>query len=283
MKFKLLYILFSITLILFLIIIVVLPFLLLEYLPGEISGFLPALLYFWELNWVFILAWLLLLTLVNVFYFYNRDLYLLLEKENWPALIRYLENLVIQNNYHSVKLVRLLVNTYFLLSDVESIVALEKNLQIIKPSLINHNALVFGTAHILVNDIPGALRFFDKQRKIASSKTRDWIRWYYAFSLLLSRQYEKSGEEFSFILNITKNKVIIALSSYFLSEIIALVLHNKYKEYKDISFAASERVKKALPGMIYWNKEVSRLSLEVHAAVISKYLRETGIWLYRST
>jgi hypothetical protein len=29
-----------------------------------------------------------------------------------------------------------------------------------------------------------------------------------------------------------------------------------------------------------WQREITQLSTEIHAAVIAKYLKETGIWLY---
>jgi hypothetical protein len=145
---------------------------------------------------------------------------------------------------------------------------------------VDANVLLFGTARILGGDISGAVHFFETRKETAKPKIREWVRWYYGFALLLDRQFEKAGDEFTLLARVSADGVISALSSYFLSETLAGLLPESYSVYKEIASLGKERVKEALPDIKDWNKEVSRLCSEIHAAAIAKYMEETGGWLY---
>ena len=271
MKFKSIFILFSVTLLFFIAVLVLLPFFLLGTSFSES---------FWRFNWPLLAVLLVLYIVFNIFYFTNRRLFLLLEKEDWPALVRYLEDKVIQKGRFTSRMVRLLANSYLVLSDSAAVMSLENKTAVARPSLIDANALVFGTARILGKDISGAVRFFEARKNTVKAGLKEWVRWYHGFALLLNRQFEEAGEEFSLLVKMSKDGVITALSSYFLSQTIARALPEKEYEYTEISNAGRERVKKAMPSLKSWNREVSRLSMEIHAAALSKYMEETGRWLY---
>ena len=271
MKFKTLFLLFSITLIFFLGILVILPYYMLGTSYSET---------FWRTNWPLLLVWVFLFIGMNAFYFTNRRLFTLLEKEDWPALVRYLEDKVIQRGRYSPRLVRLLANSYLVLSDSAGVMSLENKTAMVKPGLVDANALVFGTARILGKDISGAVHFFENRKDTAKPAVREWMRWYHGFALLLDRQYERAGDEFSLLARVSGDGVITALSSYFLSESLALVLPEKFSEFREISSTGKKRVLDALPRQKNWQREVSSLSTEIHAAALLKYMGETGKWLY---
>ena len=205
---------------------------------------------------------------------------MLLEKEDWPALVRYLEDKVIQKGKYSSRMVRLLANSYLVLSDSAAVMNLENKVALAKPSLIDTNALIFGTARILGGDISGAIRFFEGRKDTVKAESKDWVHWYHGFAQLLDSQFEEAGESFSLLARFSKDGIIAALSSYFLFETIAPALHEKEAEYIKISFENRDRVCNTLPKKENWRREVSKLSTEIHAAAISKYLEEAGNWLY---
>jgi len=236
---------------------------------------------FWQFNWPLVLILAVLYLGFNIFYFTNRKLFLLLEKEDWPALVRYLEDKVIQRGKYSPRLVRLLANSYLVLSDSAAVMSLENKAALAKPSIIDTNVLIFGTARILGGDISGAIRFFESRKDTAKADTKEWVKWYHGFSLLLDRQFEEAGECFSVLARISGNGVVVAISSYFLFETIAPALPEKSEEYTKDALLGKERVCKILPKIENWKKEVSKLSTEIHAAAISKYLEEAGNWLYK--
>ena len=205
---------------------------------------------------------------------------MLLEKEDWPALVRFLEDQVIQKGRYSRRKVRLLANSYLVLSDSAAVMSLENKAAIIRPSLVEANALVFGTARILGKDLSGAVRFFEIHRETVRHGMREWASWYYAYSLLLTRQYDRAGEEFAILARLSKDRIICALSSFFLSEILYRTLHEKYNEYREISDSGRGKVRRALPSISYWNREVSRIYTDIHVAALSRHIEETGRWLY---
>ena len=232
------------------------------------------------MNWPLFLVWVVLFAAFLVFYFTNHTLFLLLEKEDWPALVRYLEGAVIQKGRYSSRLVRLLANSYLVLSDSESVIKLENKAGIVKPALIDKNALVFGVARILGRDTASAVHFFEARKEKAKTGIKEWVSWYYGFALLLDRQLEKAALEFSLLARFSGDGIITALSSYFLSDNLAVTLPDKMEELQQISIEGKERVLKTLPKVETWRREVLRLSTEIHIAIISKYIEETGLWLY---
>ena len=271
MKFKLLFTLFNLTLILFLGVIILLPILIMG--PAVTPSF-------WRINWLLILLWSFFLIAFNIFYFTNRELFILLEKEDWPALVRHLEERVIQKGNYSPRLVKLLANSYLVLSDSAAVMSLENKTAIAKPALVNTNALVFGTARILAHDVSGAVRFFQTRKDTVKPALKNWVHWYCGFAMLLNSQFEEAANEFSVLARFSPDGVVTALSSYFIVEFIGKISPEKEAEFREHSSMGRERVLKALPAIENWKKEVSRLSTEIHAAAITKYLDETSKWLY---
>ena len=271
MKFKSIFILFNLTLVFVTGIVSLLPFFMLG------SSFTES---FWRINWPLILLLIVLFAGFNVFYFINRKLFLLLEKEDWPALVRYLEDRVIQKGNYSPRLVRLLANCYLVLSDSAAVMSLENKVAIAKPALVDENALVFGTARILGKDISGAVRFFDVRKKTVKAGLGEWVHWYHGFALLLDRQYEDAAAAFSVLAKEAKDGIVTGLSSYFLYQNISQALPTKKHEFGEIAALGADRVRKALPGFAKWNRERSRLSTEIYAAALSKYMEDSCQWLY---
>jgi hypothetical protein len=173
-----------------------------------------------------------------------------------------------------------LANSYLVLSDSASVMTLENKTAINKPALIDTNALVFGTARVLGNDITGAAHFFKARKETAKAASKDWVSWYYGFSLLLNRQIEDAVKEFAILASSSTNGVVTALSSYFLQQNIYIISPQFRQEFREISEAGRKRAQDAIPNIKAWKREIDRLSPEIHAAAIAKYLEDTGIWLF---
>jgi hypothetical protein len=271
LKFKLIFIISSIALLLFLVSLIFVPY---YILGSSLSAS------FWKMNLPLLLVWLFLFLALNIFYFTNKKLFLLLEKEDWPALIGYLEEQIISKGRYNSRQVRLLVNSYLVLSDTAAVMSLENKVAINKPALVDANVLVFGTARILGNDYVGAVRFFKTRKETAKAPFRNWVAWYYGFSLLLNRQIEAANKEFAVLASSSMDGVITALSSYFLQQNIYAMLPQFRQEFREISEAGRKRALTAIPKKKAWKREIDGLSADIHVAAISKYLNDTGIWLY---
>jgi hypothetical protein len=284
LKFRYIFIAFNIIIFCFLLVIGVLS---VYILGSEIA------LEFWQASRFFILLMFLVLVGLDVFYGLNRRLYVLLEREDWPGLSQYLETRIIQHKRYSSSQVRLLVNTYFILSEPASVVDLERRIAQGKPALIEEYALLFGAARILAKDMSGAVQFFSDRldaavarsgkglcRKKDPRKTA-WIRFYYGFTLLLERQFSIAAEQFVILSKEAKDPVSIGLSSYFLADILSRVLLDRGLDLQATAEDGRNRVGAALHTIDAWYKEATKLQTEIYGAILVPYLRDAGRWIYR--
>ena len=269
MKFKFIFFLFNMTLLFLLAVILLLYFSTMNSTLAE-----P----FWRMNWPFISMWMLLICGFNTFYFLNRQLFLLLEKEDWPALVIYLENRVVYRGNYSSRLVRLLAYSNLVLSNSPAVISLENKIAMAKPALLDAHALLFGTARVLARDITGALRFFEARKKTAAYSIRDWVCWYHGFTLLLSGRIEEASDVFIPLTLRSKDGVITALSSYFLNQSVRRIIDGA--ALIEVSQKGRDRALKLLPALKNWDREMIRLSTEIHGAAITKYLNECARWVY---
>lgn len=236
---------------------------------------------FWGANWPFLIILFLILAGLDFFYFTNRRLFTLLEREDWPALVTYLEGKVFRRGQYRSRLVGLLSNTYLVLQDFPAMLRLENQLAVVKPSLLEEHALVFGLARILGKDFTGAARFFkglsDKAKAVPD---RSWIIWFYGFSLFLSRQMAQAADQFVLLAKVSGDALPAGLAAFFLADTLQKSLPERREEFLDAAEAALKRVKKSLPQRAHWEKERGRLKTEIYTVVISKYLDDAGNWLY---
>lgn len=239
---------------------------------------------FWRIGWPLALILTLVLAGLDVFFVLNHRLYYLLEREDWPALIQYLETRLFRKGHYTSRLVQLLANTYLVLSDSPAVISLENKVAIVKPALVHANALVFGAARILDKDYAGAARFFETHVEATGDKRgrdAEWLRWYQGFALLLDHQYQQAAERFLVIAETSPNPLPTALSAYFLTEPLGKALYTRRGELNLAAENGRNRIKAALPKRAAWERDIAKLQNEVHVAILTKYIADTSNWLYR--
>jgi hypothetical protein len=266
MKLKTLFIMFNCVVVFFLVVVGIMPIVMKISMDTQ---YLP-------------LALLVILVLagLDVYYFFNYRLLSLLEKDDWPALIQYLEGKVLKKGRFSQRSVHLLTQTYLIMSDTASAVNLENKTAVASPRLVEKNALVFGAARLLAKDISGAEKFFEAHLKTAPKKDRLWIRFYYGFSLLLDWRFQEGSGEFMDIVKSSNNPVLTGLSAWFLFDFLNKALPD---QRADIAAAAEEgkaKAKAAIYDLEEWKVRVLKLQREVHVALHAKSLNDAGKWLW---
>jgi hypothetical protein len=232
---------------------------------------------FWRGAWLLGPLALFLAGAVDCYFLANRGVYRLLQKEDWPALIQELETRVIRKGGYPPHLVKLLANTYLVLSDARGVTELEKKLEMNKPALIRKNALIFGTARILTGDLTGAARFFAS--RLEEGGRSPWLSWYHGFALLLDRQFAAAAREFSLLAEESPDGIITGLSSWFLGDTLDKFLPEKglYR----LAEAGRARVLKAFKRRFDWNREIKAIETEVFAAVLSSYINKAADFIYQ--
>ena len=237
---------------------------------------------FWAANWPLALALVAVLLIINAFFIVNWRLFILLEREDWPALAHYLEGRVIGKGRWNSRLVRLLANTYLVLSDPRAVATLEGKVAAAKPKLIDKNALVFGVARVLSGDAAGAVSFFSARRVSKKTESPEWVEWYYAFSLLLAHDFQAAADALLPLSATAKDAIVVALSASFLGDSIARALPARQAELAAAAEAARSRVLKRFPSRDQWNKEAEKARADIHAVVLAKSIDEAAAGLYEA-
>jgi hypothetical protein len=251
---------------------------------------------FWQSAWPVAVFLFLVMIAMNLFYALNFRLYHLLEREDWPALVGYLEKRIIEKGRCHSFGVRLLANTYLLLSDNEAFANLENKVAAVKPALLENLALVFGTGRLIRRDYAGAVRFFDDRLAARDKKKRApgaanaavrsapaeslWLFWYSGFALLFNARYAAAAERFAELARTTKDPMVTALAAWFLERILVKALPEQQGEFAVLAEDARKRVKILLPRRSAWDKKTETIRDEIYAIPISGYLQSIADWLY---
>jgi tetratricopeptide (TPR) repeat protein len=228
----------------------------------------------WPLGFIFIA----LPVALNVFFWINRQLFALLEREDWSALAEYLEKKIYQEGHYNSRYVQLFAQSCLSLGYFDKVIEFSQKVFTEKPALLEANALIFGAAHLLSGNNASAADFYRERLEKASSKDEnyEWIHWYYGFSLTMLGQIEQAGAIFGTLANSARGIPVTGLSSFFLLE--------KFKNNAQWSKNAEngrDRVCKVLKTIDKWNVNIAKLKTKVHGTIIRNYLDETGLWLYR--
>jgi hypothetical protein len=275
LKFRAFIISFNVFLLFFLALVCILPFVAL----GKDLAFS-----FWKTNWYAVPLVLAILATVDIYFVINGRIFFLLEKEDWPALVQLLEEKVFRRGRYTSRLVKLLANTYLVLSDAGAVTELEKKLLAKKSKLIGDNVLIFGAARILNKDHQGAAEFFSSRlpggENYKGGARSEWIRWYCGFSLLLSRNFPAAADTFAVLAREGRDGILTGLSSYFLDDNLTGFLPQRAAELREIAAEGKKRVRQSLKHRNDWDREIKRLETEVYATILSSYIGKAGDFVY---
>jgi hypothetical protein len=216
---------------------------------------------------------------MTLFFLLNYRLLSLLEREDWPALSYYLEQIVFVKGRYSARRIKILASSYLVITDYASVLKLESKAMLAKPSVVEKNALIFGAARVLSGDCKAAAAFFHTYMKKGNKYERQWKHWFFGFSQLIAGELNSAEREFMSTAISSKDALIAGLSSYFLQSSIAK-FSLKPDECRSIAENGRKRVIDALKTAEAWTKEADRMGTDIHIAIIRKYIDEAGEWLY---
>lgn len=271
MKFRTIFILFNVVIVVSFCFVFLFPF----FVLGASSS-----LQFWKENWYLAAFFIALLGAINAFFIANRRVFTLVENEDWAALSAYLsQEIMVKGRYRSSS-IRLLVNAFLLRSDVEGIEGLETRLQDQRPALLRKHALLFGVTRLLRNRPAEAEAFFARYLGAKDVDSREWLRFDYAFSLVLQKRVSDAIPDLRAGL-LSRDAVLALLSAYLLGSVCAAGAGTA-EERAELTGLA-DRTKAGLRARFppqRWSKEVERAKGEVHIVILSKLIDDAGRWLF---
>ncbi len=270
MKFKALFVIFNIVLILSFLTIFFLPFFLLD------AAFM---LEFWRKNWYFAAVFAIVLAVVNGLFASQWKLLSCLEREDWPALARHLESTVITKGRYTKRSVRLYCDALILLSDFEGVKKLSTALEGAKPALFAFFASRFAAAAILSGDFDRAYAIATGAPEVRDPDSSEWRRFYAAFSRHLARKPEESAAGLESLAREARNPLVAVLAGYLCANSPKLTIDSRGDAREAAASEARLRVC-AVFTPDRWNRYVEESKADMQVVILGKLIAEATAWLF---
>lgn len=264
MKFKIIFLLFNILILLSFAIVVFMPFIMLgtEYSTT-----------FWASSWYLPAVFLLIVLGIDAYFFMNWKLFVLLEEENWLAVVEYLEGTVLKKGRMRVLDVRTLIHSYYVTGNVSKVADVEKALREHKPSLLKRFILELGMPRVLKRDHAETVRFFEEFRG-QRVPNELWVKFFHAFGMLMQREHLEGREELLKLSNKVKDPVLLLLVIYTL---------DPFRTLDDEALGRVERLKKELSTRHtreFMEKKIQKGKGNIAVVVMDPILSDALAWLY---
>ena len=190
MKFRLIIIFFNI--------LIIAVFVMVLFLPvGTLgTGFVKD---FWMQFWIFPLFLFLLLVLIDVFFIINRKFYRLIESDDWPLLLDFLETEFYGKskgkkglNLNSFR-IRAFISSAFLAGQTYRLEKLEQLLREKQPDLFASFFLSLGLTRLIKNDSLALESYYQEVFSLKYKiKEKGFCIWLYCFALLINKNVKEA-------------------------------------------------------------------------------------------
>jgi len=171
---------------------------------------------FWLENWYLAAVFIVIIGGLDTYFALNRQLFSLLEAEDWQGLKAYLEYRVFTRKRFTQQHLRILINTYIVLSEPEKIRDLESELNARKSRLVPRLALEFGIPRLLRNDADEMIEYYDRYRKHPKAEHRDWLTWTYSFAVMQKQRSDEARDALLGLCKHTREPLVRLFSLYLL-------------------------------------------------------------------
>lgn len=267
MKFKIIFIIFNI--------VIVVSFLFIFFMPAIFLGWEYSRL-FWSSNWILGVAFVAVLGGLNGYFLSNWKLFGHLEREDWSGLIEYLEDQIYRNKRFNRQRIRILINAYIVSSRTEGISKLEEFLREERPEIVPRFSLALGVPHLLKNDPLDMELFYGELKDKKETKDRLWVRWSYAFALMLGKKSEMARNELLSITDEAKDPILRLLTAYLLD-----AYASQDQDVRNVVLETVRAVTRAYTAAS-WRKEVERRRSSIQIVVLSKLIDDATAWAFNT-
>lgn len=167
MRFKSIFWLFNIVVILALILIFAASFFMLESNTAAL---------FWRNMWILVLMFALMIAALDFYFVLNWKLFTYLEKEDWPSLLAWLEERLYLKGKLNRPYSNLLINTALSVSNLDAVKKLETEIRQRKPELIKSLGVSLGIPVLLEQNWRAVGEYFGPLADSPKTHRRDWAQ-----------------------------------------------------------------------------------------------------------
>lgn len=163
--------------------VVVASFLFVALIPLAVLGS-DYLGVFWGRNWILAVVFLIFIGVLDGYFISNWRLFTFLESENWPELLRWLEDRLYEKGRINRVTAGLMINTALSLSRLDAIRRLEKEIRETRPRMLALSGVYLGIPVLLEGDAEKIEAYFAPLADDPRTRRRDWARWCRCFALV---------------------------------------------------------------------------------------------------
>ncbi len=156
--------------------IVLLALILIAFVPLLLLGKDYAAVY-WGNMWIIAALFFVLIAALDIYFIRNWQLFNLLEKEDWPTLLAWLEERLYVKGSLNRAYAGLLINTSLSVSNLEAVRKLETEIRRKKPVLLKTLGVALGIPVLLDQDPDAVLAYFSPLADDPKTRRRAWARW----------------------------------------------------------------------------------------------------------
>lgn len=260
-KFKAVFVLFNL--------VIVVSFLVIYLMPLAMLGW-DYTRTFWSENWGLPVLFGLILVGLNVYFARNWRLFRLLEQEDWDGLIEHLEHRIYKRNTLVQQQCRILVNAYLVRSRLDDIARLEREIRDRRPKLLKALVMPIGIRYLLGNDPEASSAYFGE---FVDQRCREagWVRFSHGFALLLSDDREGAATAFRRVIEEERDRVLLLLTLYLAEGI----------EPGTWSGHIDELCRRTSPEKL--TSRIERERSRVQVVILSRLIDEAKEWLFRDS
>jgi hypothetical protein len=231
---------------------------------------------FFNESWYLFLIFILTIGSIDVYFLLNWQMFSLLENEKWDDLILYLEMRIYQRKRIYKHLVKVLINTYLIKSDMSGILKLEEFLIKEKQQLLKKMVISLSVPRFIEGN-PGRLEdFFGDYINIKGVINADWVRFLYSFSLLLNNKKEEASQSLLLLSRIKVAPILKLLVIYSLNPFYEL---EKDEKFSFVDSGKKELVRKYKQKQM--EIELDKVGNNVLVLILNKFSKEAITWLYK--
>jgi len=168
MRFKSIFWLFNIVVVLALVLITSASFFILEK---------NSIAMFWGNMWLLLLVFVILIAGLDFYFIRNWQLFTYLEQEDWPALLAWLEERLYEKGKINRPYANLLINTALSVSNLDAVKKLETEIRQRKPELMVSMGVSLGIPVLLGQNWTEIENYFGPLADNPKTKRRDWAIW----------------------------------------------------------------------------------------------------------
>lgn len=290
MKFKTVFVIFNSVLVLCFSFIFFLPFIAIG--SDYVTRFLTQ-------NLITGLLFITTLVVINVYFLKNWTLFTLMERQEWPKVVDYLENKIYIVESLKPLYIRTLINTYFVTSNAAGIHKLEQFLQTKKNQLVARFAMQFGISYLLTKDPKESEEYFNRMRTLRRVRKKDWIIWSHSLSLIQNEKYSEARSELLILLDNKLNPLLRLITLYLLNSLSRNAgaesegghengFAEAHVEQSAGRFAErfAERCDDEIRSLRnrytreYWDREIEKASGDMEVVALSKLIGDAISWLF---